>query len=508
MSATTLQRPAINQAGIALLVGIAVLLLVFREEGQAAVQVWSQSTAYGHCFFVIPIALFLAWERRAVAMATPIVPIPYLALLAIPVAVVWLAAERLGIMEGQQIMAMVMMELMFLCVLGWRMFRSMAVPLLYLGFLVPFGAFLTPALQHFTAWFTTTGLDVIGVPYFSDGNLIEIPEGNFLVAEACAGLRFLIASIAFGVLYACMIYRTWFKRAVFIAASVVIPIVANGFRALGIVWLGHAMGSAEAVEVDHVLYGWIFFSIVIVLLILVGLPFREDAGPFPVPKFGGAFPSPASRTLWGTLALLLGLAAVAPCMALALDERGVAMPREIAAPATPSGCVADPAHNAGLSGRRDFAYLCDRGQLQLRVAVFAERINPAAINQALRAQTGELAAEDVTVTTLHRDAAADWRIISTTGPDRLVATALWIDARPASGGLAQRVALALHSVRGAKAAPVLVTITETLAAERLSSAQLHDISASMQSLVDANPGLPAQMIELGTSLVAPPGATP
>ena len=70
---------------LVLLAGVAVLLAAFQEESRAAVQVWIDSTAYGHCFFVVPIALFLAWERRFEAAAEPVRPLPWLALAAIPV---------------------------------------------------------------------------------------------------------------------------------------------------------------------------------------------------------------------------------------------------------------------------------------------------------------------------------------------------------------------------------------------------------------------------------------
>jgi glycosyltransferase involved in cell wall biosynthesis len=41
-----------------------VLGLLFHEEAMSAVKVWNDSTAYSHCWFVLPIALYLAWERR------------------------------------------------------------------------------------------------------------------------------------------------------------------------------------------------------------------------------------------------------------------------------------------------------------------------------------------------------------------------------------------------------------------------------------------------------------
>jgi exosortase len=68
--------------------------------------------------------------------------------------------------------------------------------------LVPSGAFLVPALQAFTAHFAVAGLHILSIPVYSTGALIEIPAGTFAVAEACAGLRFLIAAVAFGVFFA------------------------------------------------------------------------------------------------------------------------------------------------------------------------------------------------------------------------------------------------------------------------------------------------------------------
>ena len=164
----------------------------------------------------------------------------------------------------------------------------MAGPLLYLYFLVPFGEFLTPKLQDITTWFIGQGVDILGIPAYIDGYVIEIPQGTFFVAEACAGLRFLIASIAFGCLYALLMYRSPVRRGLFILASIIVPVVANGFRGLGIVVLGYMLNSAQAAAADHIIYGWVFFSFVILLLIVLGLPFRQDDRLYPVttPAYG------------------------------------------------------------------------------------------------------------------------------------------------------------------------------------------------------------------------------
>jgi exosortase A len=265
----------LSWASILFLAGLALLGWSFQTEVAAALDIWSSSTAYNHCWLVLPIALWLGWTRRA-RFTGPAEP----SWLALPIAAglgaAWWLADRLGLMEGRQLAALGLVPAWFLGVFGWRLFRGFAVPLGYLVFLVPFGAFLVPLLQRLTAWMIVTGLTLLGIPHFADALIIEIPAGIFLVAEACAGLRFLIASLAFGALYAVVMFHSPGRRLAVMVLALVVPVLANGLRALGIVLLGHHLGSAEAAAADHLIYGWVFFTLVILLLVAAGLPFRQD----------------------------------------------------------------------------------------------------------------------------------------------------------------------------------------------------------------------------------------
>ena len=255
--APTLSQPGLLDAwrglravAAGLVLGVCVMGVLFHTEAAAAVRTWIDSTAYNHCFLVIPIVGWLLWDRRSELQGLRADPLPWAFLAGLPLAIAWLAAERLGIMEGRQLVAMSFLELLFFALLGWPLWRKVSGPLLYLYFLVPFGDFLTGKLQDVTTAFTRYGLEVLQIPAFIDGYTIEIPEGTFYVAEACAGLRFLIASIAFGCLYALIMYRSPWRRVAFVVVSMIVPIIANGFRALGIVVLGHVLGSAEAAATE------------------------------------------------------------------------------------------------------------------------------------------------------------------------------------------------------------------------------------------------------------------
>lgn len=524
MTAQTIASPIQGQiqqsyrlAGPVLGIGLLLIGVLFHAEVAAAVAVWIDSTAYNHCFLILPIVAYLIWDRRDRLAHTTPRPNAWLALAALPVIVVWLLAERLGIMEGRQLMVMTLVEIFFLSVLGWRLSYQLAGPLLYLFFLVPFGAFIVPALQGFTTSFVVHGLNLLSIPNYSDGFTIEIPEGSFLVAEACAGLRFLIASLAFGCLYAMLMYRSPLRRGVFIVVSIIVPIIANGFRALGIVVLGHIIGNAQAAVADHLIYGWLFFSVVILLQIVLGLPFRQDqlapaaASPAVDPRlrpgtqqrpsrgdtrgvrrrsltrqervlivlnrFRSAFldrmataPSrPVTlRGLATAAAAVVVLAAIGPAAAAAFSiGRGTSLPATLQPFAFTGACIIDP--NRPTERHDDVGRLwvehlkCGQVAFTLRLGVFPPRATPSRIISELRALTGESGAEVTAVAYLGTpEGPRTWRILELTNPAETVATSLWIDGHPTQVSFEMRMQRAWASVVGSNYAPVVISLTPDL----------------------------------------------
>lgn len=263
----------------AVVVGVAVCIFALSADATlTALDVWQSSTAYNHAFLILPIALYVLYERRGIFSVIAPRPAPIFAILLLPLGAVWLVAERASIMEAQQLIMIAMLQVAIAAIVGWRAYRAMLFPCLYLFFLVPSGDFLVPVLQDFTAEFSVAAIRLFGIPVFVDGIFITIPSGSFEVAEACAGLRFLIASVAFGVLFANLVYRSNLRRAGFVAISIVVPIIANGFRAVGIIMLAYFSNNELAAGADHLVYGWVFFSFILLLLIWIGMQFRES-GP-------------------------------------------------------------------------------------------------------------------------------------------------------------------------------------------------------------------------------------
>jgi exosortase A len=295
---------------VCIAIAFVVFGLAFQQEILGAMRVWVGSTAYNHCFIVLPLVAVLLWDRRQ--LLAELRPRPSLWVLAfLPVLIVmWFAAALLDILEVEQLFVVALFQAILLLLFGWTAYRALLAPLLFVFFVVPFGAFLVPTLQHFTAAFTVIGLNLVGIPVFADGFIIQIPEGTFEVAEACAGLRFLIASSVFGCFFAVIVYRSLVRRLIFIALSILLPIVANGLRVLGLIILSHFEGRPTAALADHLLYGWLFFSLVTLLLIGIGMtfagrPLHSGLPAINTPSAGSPFQFAAAITL-GLVIVLVG----------------------------------------------------------------------------------------------------------------------------------------------------------------------------------------------------------
>lgn len=256
------------------------------------VATWGRSDTYAHGYAIVPIALALVWrKRRELAQLAP--SPDWLGFLAIAAAGLgWLVGAAAQVQVVQQYAMMAMLPAAVLALAGRRVALALAFPLGFLLLAVPFGEAFLPRLMDWTADFTVAALKLTGIPVYREGTYFAIPSGQWSVVEACSGLRYLIASVTVGALYAYLTYRRLWKQALFMALAVAVPIVANFVRAYLIVMIGHLSGMKLAVGVDHLIYGWVFFGLVIGLLFWLGSFWRDAPaaapGMRPAPVQGGA----------------------------------------------------------------------------------------------------------------------------------------------------------------------------------------------------------------------------
>ena len=273
----------ISKSGRLALLAVVVLLgwvlFSFRDTATAIVLIWSRSETFTHGFLVPPIVLWLVWRKRGEIAQLKPQPTLLFVLIAALLSFAWLLGELASVNAVTQLALVALLAWVVPTVLGWAMARRIIFPLGFLFFAVPIGEFAMPQLMVWTADVTIQALRLSGIPVYREGLQFVIPSGNWSVVEACSGVRYLIASVTVGTLFAYLNYRSTSRRVLFVLTSFLVPVVANWFRAYFIVMLGHFSGNRLATGVDHLVYGWVFFGIVIMLMFWIGGRWAEPDAP-------------------------------------------------------------------------------------------------------------------------------------------------------------------------------------------------------------------------------------
>lgn len=280
-TANSTARAAWIQALIPLALLMATIVGLYWGTAVGMVTIWWRSETFTHAFLVPPMVLWLAWRQRDQLLT--IAPRPAWWVLApmLAVAFIWLLGQLVAVNAVTQLSLVALLVLAVPLVLGMEVAKALMFPLAFAFFAVPIGEFAMPWLMQGTADFTIAALRLSGIPVYREGLKFVIPSGSWSVVEACSGVRYLIASFMVGSLFAYLNYQSNRRRWIFVGLSLVVPIFANWLRAYGIVMLGHLSDNKLATGVDHLIYGWVFFGVVIMALFAIGARWTEPEASAP-----------------------------------------------------------------------------------------------------------------------------------------------------------------------------------------------------------------------------------
>lgn len=306
--------------------------------------IWWRSDTFAHGLVVLPAFAWLVWRARDRIGELQPQPVGWMALAVLAAGLLWLLGGLVSVAAAQHFALFAMLVSAFVGMLGWRLSRVLLFPMLFLFFGVPIGDFMLPTLMHYTAEFTVWALRLSGVPVYQEGLHFVVPNGRWSVVEACSGVRYLIASLFVGALYAYLNYTSLKRRLLFMLVAIAVPIVANWLRAYFIVMLGYLSGNKIAVGVDHILYGWVFFGVVIFLMFWIGGRWHE--APAAVAPQTEAIPSSESNaTRWLAVPSLAVAVALFPPVLKVLDAPVPEFPVALSAPAPAVGWIAPAARS-------------------------------------------------------------------------------------------------------------------------------------------------------------------
>ncbi|WP_375197628.1 exosortase A [Sphingobium sp.] len=296
----------------ALAIVAATILLLFHRDWLAMASIWWHASTYGHCLFIPFLVGWLIQQRLpGLRRLEPAAWAPGLVWLALG-ALAWVMGAAAGVAVVRHGALVVMGQGAVVALLGPAVGRALLFPLFYAFFMVPFGEEIVAPLQLVTAHISMVLLGIVGVPAHMQGIFITTPNGYFEVAEACSGAKFVIAMTAYGLLVCNLCFTAWSRRMSFMIGALALSILANGVRAFATIWVAELTSIDAAAGFDHVVYGWVFFAIIMMLVMAIAWPLfdRKPGDPWFDPQSLQPKAPRASKTgMVAAIALMLIVAA-------------------------------------------------------------------------------------------------------------------------------------------------------------------------------------------------------
>lgn len=255
------------------LAALALAMVIYGPILYYMAQHWNAVADYSHGFLVAPLALYFAWERKAQLKRARIEP-SWWGLLPLVLSTVTLVVGRLGVeLMNMRVSFVLALMGIVLLLLGRQVFKILAFPLFFLFLMIPLPQSLVNPiafpLQLIAADWAVQALFFLRIPALREGNIIHLPDTTLFVAEACSGLRSLMALITLGVVFAYFFRRSWGERSIIVASAIPIAIVVNALRVTVTGILTYHFGEKAAEGAIHEFQGLITFGAAFVLLLVL-----------------------------------------------------------------------------------------------------------------------------------------------------------------------------------------------------------------------------------------------
>jgi exosortase len=234
------------------------------------VRLWNADPNNSYGYLVIPMALWILWDRRHRLDRAQLAPrwwgfLPLAALLALRVVLYeW---------NEQYIEAFLIPWVVGLLVLtlgGWHLLRVVLPAVVFLFFLLPLppsvNSLLASPLQVLATRGSLALMGLSGLPVFAEGNVIFVGPNPLEVARACNGLSMLVSFVALSTLVVMVSRRPLWERAVLLASAIPIALVSNIIRITATGWSYYLYGQKFGDQIAHDAAGFAMLGIALVLL--------------------------------------------------------------------------------------------------------------------------------------------------------------------------------------------------------------------------------------------------
>lgn len=264
MNTTTLRSTLPQLATLVIAFG-----LLYAHTIAKLVHDWSSDDNYSHGFLIPFITAYMVWQRWD-RLAEAERRISYWGLVVILAGMGLHVVGNVGAeLFTMRVSLIVTLWGLVLYLAGGQVACLVAIPLIYLIFMVPIPAIIWNKiafpLQLFAAALTTRVVDLIGIPIYREGNILYLANTTLEVVDACSGLRSLMSMLALGGAFAFILdVATWKKWVLFVSA-VPIAIFVNLVRLTTTAIMARYIGPDAAHGFLHDMSGLLIFILAVAI---------------------------------------------------------------------------------------------------------------------------------------------------------------------------------------------------------------------------------------------------
>jgi exosortase len=233
---------------------------------------WRTNPDYSHGLLIVPLSLYFAYGKtpqlRRAEIRGSWWGVAILCVGVLSVCIGELGALLTALRSGY---VFALMGLVLLLA-GRQVFEILLFPMAFLFLMVPLPQSLVNIiafpLQLIAAGWAVSSLQAFGIPSLLEGNIIHLAHTQLFVAEACSGLRSLMALLTLGVVFA-QFFRAGrlFQQSILVLSAIPIAIVVNAVRVSLTGILTHNFGPEAAGGFIHDFQGVITFSMAFIMLL-------------------------------------------------------------------------------------------------------------------------------------------------------------------------------------------------------------------------------------------------
>jgi exosortase len=263
----------IRQSWIKAIILFGGWLAVFWPVYPELVHTWLTHSNNSHGILVPLISAFFAWNKREELSRAATRSSYWGGIILAASMAVYVIAYTGQVAVATRLMIVTSLIGLVLFNYGREVFGILKFPLIYLVFMVPVPvsiySLVAFPLQLFATKVSHFLISLVQIPVYREGNMLYFVQTQLEVAQACSGLRSMMAFVMLSVLFAYLIDRGWGKRILLVASAIPLAIFANIVRVTGTGILAHFYGGDVARGFLHEFSGLAVFAFGFVLMFLL-----------------------------------------------------------------------------------------------------------------------------------------------------------------------------------------------------------------------------------------------